>query len=180
MISVSGSSYQNQNTLNKCLFNSEKNKWKATLIYILTTYMSTLSLQCWNCDFNCANASVYLDNTAHLISGLAVDLLGSGTATVFSMNWLSYKYLCRILDSDKSLYQAYKAYVQYLCKFKSILYMFQIYNLCFTKQLGLGFAWLALSVCYTWEHLAICQRQNLIVNLRPDTADGCPCLSLSC
>lgn len=85
MISVSGSSYQNQNTLNKCLFNSEKNKWKATLIYILATYMSTLSLQCWNCDFNCANASVYLDNTAHLISGLAVDLLGSGTATVFSM-----------------------------------------------------------------------------------------------
>lgn len=42
----------------------------------------------------------------------------------------------RILNSDKSLYQAYKAYVQFLCKFKSILYMFQIYNLCFTKQLG--------------------------------------------
>lgn len=87
---------------------------------------------------------------------------------------MSYKYLRRILDSDKSLYQAYKAYVQFLCKFKSILYMFQIYNLCFTKQLG--FAWLALSVCYTWEHLAICQRQYL----QPDTADGCPCLSLSC
>lgn len=87
---------------------------------------------------------------------------------------MSYKYLRRILESDKSLYQAYKAYVQFLCKFKSILYMFQIYNLCFTKQLG--FAWLALSVCYTWEHLAICQRQYL----QPDTADGCPCLSLSC
>lgn len=85
MISVSGSSYQNQNTLNKCFFNSEKNKWKATLLYIIATYMSTLSLPCLNCDFNCANASVYLDNTAYLISGLAVDLLGSATATVFSM-----------------------------------------------------------------------------------------------
>lgn len=166
MISVSGSSYQNQNTLNKCLFNSEKNKWKATLLYIIATYMSTLSLQCWNCDFNCANASVYLDNTAHLISGLAVDLFRIGDSHNL-FHEMSYKYLRRILDSDKSLYQAYKAYVQFLCKFKSILYMFQIYNL---------FAWLALSVCYTWEHLVICQRQYL----QPDTADGCPCLSLSC